>query len=85
MLVKSTGLEAQRSQWLRGVLLDEGVLNILLALVQYAWGRTTQAPAQADQQPLDPSAGSVEPQAIEDWLPLILQILNLIKQLRGGR
>ncbi|MEX2118898.1 MAG: hypothetical protein WD847_04745 [Pirellulales bacterium] len=79
------GIDAQRVQWLRGVLLDEGVLNILAALVQYAWGRTTQTPAQADQPPLDSSDGSAELQGIEDWLPLILEILKLIRQLRGGR
>jgi hypothetical protein len=79
------GIDAQRVQWLRGVLLDEGVLNILAALVQYAWGRTTQTPAQADQPPLDSSGGSAELRGIEEWLPLILEILKLIRQLRGGR
>jgi hypothetical protein len=84
-LAELLGLDPQRVQWLRGVLLDEGILNILLALVQYAWGRTAQTPVQADQPPLDSLGGSAELRGIEEWLPLILEILKLIRQLRGGR
>lgn len=85
--------EAWRRQ-LEALLLDEGLLRIALAVVHYVLGSGSEETAAGQLRVRVPSATddagpgealSIDEQTLLLWLPLVVQLLRMIGQLREAR
>ena len=68
------------------ILADENVLQIVLAIVRFVLGtasdETDDGTPRAAFDP--PRSTAIQPQDFLSWLPIVVQIINLIRQIRGG-
>ncbi len=82
------GLDAAWLDRLRPILTDEGVLNIVLAVWQFVLGsrhefdssETIRCRVAGAETPV-----VVTQQALADWLPIVVQLIALLRIVRGSR
>jgi hypothetical protein len=90
LLLRLAGLIGVDQVWLdrvRPIVEDDAVLRVVLAVVQYVLGRVGLA---ADDGSLRAASSDgdevvVDAQALIDWLPLVVQLIRMILELRGER
>lgn len=97
-VARFAGVDPHWIERIEAALANEALLNVLLAVVRYVYGaiaretddgiRITLVDASASR-PAD--AGStpddivVDAQSLIDWLPIAVQIIGLLRQIRGGQ
>jgi len=86
MLVQIGGAAGLNSAWiaqLQSLLSDQNAFNTVLSIIAYiesllGSGNTTASVAAA------PAELAIDAQTLADWLPIVLQILQLIQNIRGN-
>jgi hypothetical protein len=86
-LAEFVGIDPAWTDRIRRVLDDERAFDIVLAIVRYLHGLMTteeviQSIAQYNTAAEAPSRGEIAAQDFLDWLPLILEIIALLRELR---
>jgi hypothetical protein len=82
------GIDPTWTNRLASILSDNGVFNVVLAIIQYLTG---VAGAQQADNTIRVRIAVGEPEVIVDetafttWLPLVLQLLGLLRQIRGNQ
>jgi len=76
-LLSLVGVEAAFVAKLQKVLDDAAVFNVVLALFQYAYGHLAQERESGDGG-VRINATTVNVEALADWLPFVLQLMNLL-------
>lgn len=80
------GVDPRWTERLGAIVRDQRVFNIVLAIVQFVLGA---AGSEQEDRAIRVTAGGadvvVDEQSFMEWLPIVLQILSLLKQLRGER
>lgn len=66
--------------WLRRFSQDDALLRIAAAVVEYLWSRRAAEAAGASW-----AAQDVDALALQDWLPLLIELLELLRALQGSR
>ena len=87
-LADLVGIDPVWSERLASVLRDEGVFNIVLAIIQYVSGAAGKEAADHSIRVRVADAGQeviVDEQSFAAWLPLVIQLLSLLRQIRGGQ
>jgi hypothetical protein len=82
------GLDPAWLDRLRPIVTDDGVLNIVLAVWQFIVGARHEVDANdavrcrvaGHEQPV-----VVSQQALADWLPIVVQLISLLRIVRGAR
>lgn len=78
------GLDGAWLERLRSALDNEAVFGVVLALVRLA---AEAATARGDEQGVRVTAADAEvvltPKALADWLPIVLELIELFRTLRG--
>ena len=82
------GLDAAWLDRLRPIVTDDGVLRIVLAVWQFVLG--ARHGVDADEAVRCQVAGVETPvvvtqQALADWLPIVVQLISLLRIVRGTR
>ncbi|MEX2141326.1 MAG: hypothetical protein WD894_18820 [Pirellulales bacterium] len=80
------GVSGELTDRLRQILADENVFQIVLGIVRFllgAAGAETET-GQLRAMFADGTSVVVEPQDFLSWLPIVVQIINLIRLIRGG-
>lgn len=87
-LARLLGVDASLLDRLQSILDDESLLRMVLAILQYVSGiaggaeeRGALRVALADTR----QVVRVEAAALVDWLPLVIALLNLLREIRGER
>ena len=86
-LADTLGVDPAWSHRLAAILDDQGVFNIVLAIIQYLSG---VAGAEHADNTIRVHLTASEPAVIVDeasflaWLPLVIQLLSLLRQIRGN-
>lgn len=85
-LAELAGVEEVWLERLRKFAADEALLAILAAVAEYLWLlRSSDGSALPPVLPMfDTDDRTVEALAIEDWLPLLLEIVALLRTLRAA-
>ena len=85
-LAELVGVDGALVERLLAAVDDDTVLRIVLAIVQYATGLIEARGAEQGSLRMtlleDGHEVRVEPQSLIEWLPLVLGLLNLLRQLR---
>ncbi len=82
------GLDAAWLERLRPILTDESVLKTVLAVWQFVLGGRHDMAADDSIRVTVLGAETpviVTQQALADWLPIVLQLINLLRMIRGGQ
>ncbi len=82
------GLDPAWLERLRPILTDDGVLNIVLAVWQFVLGARHEADGEETIrcQVLGTDAPVVVTrQALADWLPIVVQLISLLRIVRGAK
>jgi len=84
-LAELVGVEPAWIERLRKILDDPGAFNIVLAVVQYALGLAAREAAGTVRLAGCESDEGVEvtAEALAEWLPPVIQIVGLLRQIRG--
>ncbi|MBI2826381.1 MAG: hypothetical protein HYX69_17020 [Planctomycetia bacterium] len=87
-LADLVGIDPTWTERLAAILRDDGVFNIVLAIVQFLMGAAGKE--QADNTfrvRVSNSAPEVvvDEQSFAAWLPLVIQLLALLRQIRGDQ
>jgi hypothetical protein len=84
-LAELLGIDDAWTERVRSIVLDPGVFNIVLAVVQCLAGMALRDEMQDAVRVLlaDDHEVLVDAQGLIDWLPLVFQIIALLRQLRG--
>lgn len=81
------GIDPKWTERVESILRDQGIFNIVLAIVQYVAG--VAGKEQTDSTISVAAAGGAEvvidQQSFLDWLPLVIQLMSLIRQIRQER
>lgn len=85
-LAEVVGVEPAWTGKLRSILEEPGVFAIVLALVQYVLGTAPKA-ASDDCIRMGAADGDVTLHAADfaQWLPLVVQLIQLLRQIRGSK
>ena len=80
------GVSSNLTDRLRQILSDENVFHIVLGIVRFLLGA---AGVETEDGKLraafaDGTATVIEPQDFLSWLPIVVQLINLIRLIRGG-
>ncbi len=86
-LADMLGIDPAWSNRLAAILRDEGVFNVVLAIIQYLTG--VAGKEQADNTIRVRIASSAREVIVDEasfaaWLPLVIQLLSLLRQIRGN-
>lgn len=87
-LADMLGIDPTWTNRLASILGDSGVFNVVLAIIQYLTG---VAGAQQADNTIRVRIAAGEPEVIVDeaafaaWLPLVLQLMALLRQIRGNQ
>ena len=87
-LADTLGIDPAWSNRLAAILSDQGVFNVVLALLRYLTG---VASAEQVSDALHVQSAANESTAIVDeasfvaWLPVVLQLISLLRQIRGNQ
>lgn len=83
-LAERIGIDADWIERITSILLDEDLFNVILAIVRLLAGfvASEQAENTVVVAMADGTDAVVEVQAFVDWLPLIVQILDLLREIR---
>ena len=84
-LAELVGIEPAWIERLRTILDDPGAFNIVLAVVQYALGLAAREAAGVVRLAGCESDEGIEvtAEALAEWLPPVIQIVGLLRQIRG--
>jgi|GEM_PF-3375451 len=87
-LADMLGIDPAWSNRLAAILRDEGVFNVVLAIIQYLTG--VAGKQQADNTlrvRIESSAREVivDEASFATWLPLVIQLISLLRQIRGNQ
>lgn len=86
-LAELIGIEPAWIERLRRILEDPGAFNIVLAVVQYALGLASRDSSSGGVVRLAGCDGDegveVTAEALAEWLPPVIQIVGLLRQIRG--
>jgi hypothetical protein len=71
---------------LRQILTDENFFQIVLSIVRFLMGEfgTEAVDGKLRASLADGTSVVIEPQAFLSWLPIVVQIINIIRLIRGG-
>ena len=78
-LISMLGVDAAFVARVQKILDDQGVFNIVLAIVQYLHGLAASDTAGGG---VHINGVTVEAQAWSDWLPLVIELVNLLMRFR---
>ncbi|MGE0610278.1 MAG: hypothetical protein AB7O62_24525 [Pirellulales bacterium] len=83
-LAEMVGVDPAWTARLRRILAEPGIFAIVLAIVQYALGTPAERTTD-DTIRMAAANGAVELHAADfaDWLPLVIQLIHLLRELRG--
>jgi hypothetical protein len=86
-LAEVLGIDDAWTERLRQIVVEPPLFNLVLAIVQYladlaGWDESQQSICvlSADGQQV-----LVDARGLLEWLPIVLEILRLLKEIRGGR
>lgn len=81
------GIDPEWTDKLRTIVKDENVFLIVLAIVRFVLGMPSRQAAPNEFHVLMHDGGTlvVDAQSFLQWLPVVLQIISLIRQIRGGK
>ena len=85
-LASLVGIDSRWTDRLRSVLDNEGVFDIVFAIVRYTSGiasRETDGDSIRVLLTDDGPEVVVDAQSFVDWLPIVTQIVSLLRQIRG--
>jgi hypothetical protein len=77
------GIDSTWSDRLTTILSDQTVFDLVLAVVQALFA-SPMPPSPAPNPAPTAVLTTVDPQLLAQWLPLVVQIISLIRQIRGG-
>jgi hypothetical protein len=80
------GASGELTDRLRQILADENVFHIVLAIVRFVLGAVSdETDDSTPRAAFDaPRRTVIEPQDFLSWLPIVVQIIKLIRLIRGG-
>jgi hypothetical protein len=81
------GIDRAWTDRVSSALNDERVFAIVLAIVQYVAGLSGRELGDGTLKVQNTVTGEslhVEPQALADWLPIVVQLISLLRQIRGA-
>jgi hypothetical protein len=87
-LADTLGVDPAWSNRLAAILGDPGVFNVVLAIIQYLSG---VAGAEKSDNTIHVQLTATEPEVIVDeasflaWLPVVIQLISLLRQIRGNQ
>lgn len=87
-LADTLGIDPAWTSRLGAILSDPGVFNVVLAIIQYLSG---VAGAEKSDNTIRVQLTASEPEVIVDessfitWLPLVIQLISLVRQIRGNQ
>lgn len=83
-LAEAAGVEPAWTERLRTILENDDVLGIVLAIARFV---LPDGDDEEGEPSLETMSGGaiVESEAFVEWLPLVVQVLYLLRRLRGGR
>lgn len=85
-LAELIGLDEAWRARLRQILDDPATFALVLAIVQYVSGRVMGAEGRTDGLAADEARVlTVDARGFVEWLPVILELLELLRRLRGER
>ena len=85
-LADALGVDPAWSNKLATILRDEGVFNVVLAIIQYLMGVAGKEGADNALRVRVAASGQeviVEESSFATWLPLVIQLISLVRQIRG--
>lgn len=82
-LAESAGVEPAWTDRLRRILEDDDVLAIVLAIARFVLPDEAEGDGLAALSAAD--GAIVESESFVEWLPIVVQALYLLRQLRGGK
>ena len=82
-LAEIVGIDDAWSGRLRQIVTDPALFNLVLAIVQYLAHLIADKPRDAVITLAD--VDDIDAQGLAEWLPVVLEILRLLKQLRGDQ
>jgi hypothetical protein len=77
-LAELVGIDDAWTERLRQIVTDPALFNLVRAIVQYL------SHLLGDRRHVA-TADTIDPQSLAQWLPVVLEIIRLIKQLRGDQ
>ena len=80
------GVSDELTNRLREILADENAFQIVLGIVRFLLGEMGVETSEGNIRAsfADGNSVVIEPQAFLNWLPIVVQIINLIRIIRGG-
>ena len=83
-LANLLGVSTTWTSSVQSILADPAVLNVVLLIVQQLLGESqTGTPAPSPSPAPQAQAVAISEQSLSQWLPLITEIIGLIRQIRG--
>jgi hypothetical protein len=79
----AAGLNSAWISQLESLLSNASAFNTVLSIITYLESLSSTASASADATVANTEL-AIDAQALADWLPLVIQILQLIESVRGG-
>lgn len=84
LVVRLGGLFGLDDAWLRRwelLLTDDDLVQVVLAIAHYVLNRVSPASEQSSGASF--VAHSIDRQSYVDWLPLVVELLRIVRQIRG--
>ena len=80
------GVSGELTDRLRQILADDNVFHVVLGIVRLLFGAAavTTDDGKVRVSFVDGTTAEVEPQDLLSWLPIVVQIINLIRLIRGA-